>query len=174
MSNIQKAFNISASGVLLTPPLTLSNEHTSLLITVQNQTVKYLHGITASSFLVSTFPYAIPPFAGNEHVLQRLVVCTGNLAVNSNNDLVSDPTPDGAVFPDNASRIIIDQWFRDDIAVNFTKPIIVLEGEWLNICVGRGWVSGDVSYGITPIYSTLTALGEESLTSPSSFPYSTR
>lgn len=163
----QNGFNNTLEGLM---GANVSAATQSLLIQVRNsKTRKSLEGIRCS--IVQN---TVNPIASTDRYA-RLIVCTGNLSETSE-EPVSAYLPffrqqinaDKIVGID---RIIYSTVIKNEFTIDFSHPILVIEGEILNVILGASWSVADTLASPSDSHAMLAVYGREFLDGADNFDY---
>lgn len=137
-----------------------------LLIDVENK--KNLTHLTAAHF-----NSALPTDSGTR--VFRVVICSGNLIPDDEQVTLIDISP---FFPNintrGGQRIFYDAIVRDRVDIDFAQPIVVQEGEQLNVLLSASWQTGDNLLTPTGSVGVLSVQGFEGNSASQEFPYRLR
>ena len=170
-NNLVKQFNQRAWGVLQNTPLPAGSS-LSVAVVIDSEQRKTLTGIHART-CVNTGAGWTPSANATQN---RLIVCTGNLVIDLDGNVVPDPLPNdytNVTVPRGAERVMLDTIYQDHFDVDFDFPITCEIGEVLNVVVGRAQLQGE-QIGVTPAIVYLSALGWQGEDKDSRFPYRLR
>jgi len=170
-NNLVKQFNQRAWGVLQNTPLPAGTS-LSVAVVIDSEQRKTLTGVHAST-VVATGAAWSPTANATQN---RLIVCTGNLTIDLDGNVVPDPLPNdysNLSVPRGAERVILYTIYQGHYDVDFNSPITCEVGEVLNVVVGRAQLTGE-QIGVTQALVYLTALGWQGEDKDSRFPYRLR
>lgn len=105
----------------------------------------------------------------------RVVICSGNLIADDDQVTILDVSPFSPnINTRGGQRIFYDAIVRDRVDIDFSTPIVVQEGEQLNVLLSLSWQTGDNL--LTPTGSTgiLSVQGFEGRQQANDFPYRLR
>lgn len=144
------------------------NAFQQLHLYVDTQNKKNLTHVSAAA-VDNTFP------VDTGQNIFRLIICSGTIQPNDESITILDMSP---FFPDlklpGLSRLYYDEVIRDRAELDFNSPIIVPEGEQLNVLMSLSWQSGDGSVSPSGAVGFLSMQGFEGDNQTQEFPYRLR
>lgn len=129
----------------------------SLLIqSNQSTNRKYLTQVTVS--LVQS----LAGFVASNDRYARLIIGTGKVPLTSEEPALAS-TPFALPSIQGFSRVILSTIVRNELVLDFSTPIEVIEGEILNVFLGAAWTVGDTVTTASISHATLSAIGYETM-----------